>query len=283
MLKLVFIMKTIHLHLLTIALTFFVFDAQAQNTDSISFVHQKWEELVLRKGITWKKAHFNDLFKSNQVINIIEIELTKKNLKKLGIEGLSNSRKKTSFLADSLNAIAAINGGFFDMKNGGAVDYIKVNNEVINHSRSRPAPSKAYLAFDQHKIIITPDSIAADVYKNVLLAGPYLLEDSKNITLKKDAFNNNRHPRTAVALKNNKLILLTVDGRHANSEGLNLNELADLFRWYGCTTALNLDGGGSTAMYINNQSAKGIVNYPSDNKQFDHQGERTVSNIIYIQ
>jgi exopolysaccharide biosynthesis protein len=45
---------------------------------------------------------------------------------------------------------------------------------------------------------------------------------------------------------------------------------------------MNLDGGGSTTMYIKKQSDNGVVNYPSDNKQFDHYGERKVANIIYI-
>lgn len=275
-------MKITYLYLITLALTFFKTDSKAQNIDSLTFVNHQWEEQTLRKGIIWKKGLFKDFFNSNQVINIIEIELNKKNLKKLGIEGLPASRKKTSALADSLHALAAVNGGFFDMKNGGAVDYIKVNDKVINYTHAKSARANVYLAFDRNKLIITSDSIATKPYKNVLLAGPYLLDDGHNKQFSKDAFNNNRHPRTAVAIKNNKLILLTVDGRHANAEGLNLTELANIFRWYGCTKAMNLDGGGSTAMYIKGQVDNGIVNYPTDNKQFDHLGERTVSNIIYI-
>ncbi|MCI0920363.1 phosphodiester glycosidase family protein [Sphingobacterium rhinopitheci] len=275
-------MKTTYLSLIILVLAFLQLDSKAQNKDSLHIVNHRWEESTLREGVTWKKGHFKGLFNSNQIINIIEIELNKKNLQKLGLEGLPNSRRKTSTLADSLHALVAINGGFFDMKNGGAVDYIKVNNKVINYTRTKSARANAYLAFDEHNLRISPDSIAVIPFKNVLLAGPYLLEDGKNIQLGKDAFNNNRHPRTAVALKNHKLILLTADGRNANAEGLSLHELADIFRWYGCSTAMNLDGGGSTAMYIKDQPAHGIVNYPSDNKQFDHLGERTVSNIIYL-
>lgn len=275
-------MKTTYLILLTFVLTIFNVDSQAQNLDSITFVNQQWQNRTLRNGIIWKKAHFENLFNSKQVINIIEIDLTKKNLKKLGLEALPKSRKKTSYLADSLHALAAINGGFFDMKNGRAVDYIKVNNKVINRTLSSSDRANAYLAFDKKKLIITNDSSNINQYENAILSGPFLVDNNKNIALTKNAFNDNRHPRTAVAIKGNKLILFTVDGRNANAEGLNLTELADIFRWYGSQKAMNLDGGGSTAMYISSQPDNGIVNYPSDNKLFDHAGERAVSNIIYI-
>jgi exopolysaccharide biosynthesis protein len=50
-------------------------------------------------------------------------------------------------------------------------------------------------------------------------------------------------------------------------------------RWLGCSSAINLDGGGSSTMYIKDS---GVVNYPSDNNQHDHEGERPVSNAILI-
>lgn len=275
-------MKKYLLHLFIVILALAKIDANAQKLDSISFVSQQWENKKLRKGIVWRKAHFESIFNSKQVMNIVEIELTKKNLKDLGIEGLSHSRRNTSVLADSLKALVAINGGFFDMKKGGAVDYIKVNDKVINYSKSPSARANTYLAFNKKNLIITSDSSTAEHYSNVLLSGPYLLENRNVIVQGKSPFNDNRHPRTAVALKNNTLILFTVDGRNSNAEGLNLTELATVLRWYGATQAMNLDGGGSTAMYISKQPNNGIVNYPSDNKIFDHIGERAISNIIFI-
>ncbi len=46
-----------------------------------------------------------------------------------------------------------------------------------------------------------------------------------------------------------------------------------------CDAALNMDGGGSSTMYIKD---KGILNYPSDNRKFDHEGERRVYDIFFI-
>jgi exopolysaccharide biosynthesis protein len=50
-------------------------------------------------------------------------------------------------------------------------------------------------------------------------------------------------------------------------------------RWLGCTEAINLDGGGSSTMYIKDN---GVVNYPSDNNRHDHEGQRPVSNAILL-
>lgn len=254
---------------------------QAQNADSIVFSNVEWQSHPIKKGITWKQANIQGIFNSQQVINIIEIDLKKHN-KKIHLAALPKSREKTSTLAQQHNAILALNGGFFDMKNGGAVDLIKVNDQIVNTTVNKSARANAYLAFDPKNLSITDDSTQIHHYPNILLAGPLLLKDGSTYPLSKNAFNDNRHPRTAIARKGNSLILLTVDGRNAKSQGLTLGELEKIFRWYGCQSAMNLDGGGSTTMYIKGQPDNGIVNYPSDNKLFDHFGERAVSNIIYL-
>ncbi len=69
-----------------------------------------------------------------------------------------------------------------------------------------------------------------------------------------------RNPRTAIGYtKENHLIMVTADGREGSSIGLTLLELAKLMREFGCVNAMNLDGGGSTIMYIKGQ----VVNKPA--------------------
>jgi hypothetical protein len=69
------------------------------------------------------------------------------------------------------------------------------------------------------------------------------------------------NPRTGVGVTADGIVLLvTVDGRQPGySRGMTLREFADLFRFLGATDALNLDGGGSTTMVVNDR----IVNKPS--------------------
>ena len=60
------------------------------------------------------------------------------------------------------------------------------------------------------------------------------------------------HPRTAVALtENNHIILLVVDGRQTNRYGMSAKALTQfLVKYFNPQYAINLDGGGSTAMCV---------------------------------
>ena len=70
------------------------------------------------------------------------------------------------------------------------------------------------------------------------------------------------------------LLLVTVDGRRAGwSAGVTLPEAARLMRSLGARDALNLDGGGSTAMTVRGR----VVNRPSD-----AGGERPVSDALVV-
>jgi len=82
------------------------------------------------------------------------------------------------------------------------------------------------------------------------------------------------HPRTAVAkLKDGKFLMVTVDGRSETSGGMSLQELAEMLLEMGATDAMNLDGGGSTTMFLDGK----VVNKPSDK-----DGERAVSDAILV-
>ena len=61
--------------------------------------------------------------------------------------------------------------------------------------------------------------------------------------------------------------------------GLTLNELANLMKDMGCVAALNLDGGGSTTLRINNQ----LTVLPSDRDPITNVAvERTMPGVILI-
>ena len=73
------------------------------------------------------------------------------------------------------------------------------------------------------------------------------------------------------------MIAVVVDGRNTQAEGMTINEVTLLMQALGCREAMNLDGGGSSTAWVENL---GVVNFPSDNKIFDHEGERGVANVI---
>jgi hypothetical protein len=108
---------------------------------------------------------------------------------------------------------------------------------------------------------------------------PQLIRNGKiDITWQEEkaskSFVETRHPRTAVAkLKNGTFLMITVDGRSESSGGISLYDLAALLLELGATDAMNLDGGGSTTMFLNGK----VVNHPSDK-----EGERKVSDAILV-
>ena len=92
-----------------------------------------------------------------------------------------------------------------------------------------------------------------------------------------------RHPRTAVGIaeRGRRVFLVVVDGRQPPySAGMTLRELARLVLALGAEEAINLDGGGSTAMAITRPGRRPdvhVVNRPSD-----EQGERAVGNALLV-
>ena len=120
-------------------------------------------------------------------------------------------------------------------------------------------------------------------YPEVLVTGPLLITGKKRVQLSSTALVINNHPRTAIGKRDNhKIMLVTLDGRTDQAIGMTLNELTDLMISLNCRDAVNLDGGGSSTMWIGGKPFNGIVNMPCDNKKFDHAGERAVSDIIII-
>ena len=109
---------------------------------------------------------------------------------------------------------------------------------------------------------------------------PQLIKNGKiEITWEQEksskAFVETRHPRTAVAkLKDGKFLMATVDGRQpGTSVGMSLQELAEFLLELGAIDAMNLDGGGSTTMFLGGK----VINRPSDK-----EGERKVSDAILV-
>ncbi len=121
------------------------------------------------------------------------------------------------------------------------------------------------------------------MFPDVLLTGPLLLKEKHKTVLPETSLVKLRHPRTAIGARGrNRIILITVDGRTESASGMTLGELSDLMVSLKCRDAVNLDGGGSTTMWIRNEPYGGIVNMPCDNKKFDHEGARAVSDIIIV-
>ncbi len=269
------------------AVSYFTDLSAQSNPETPSLNQLEWESEKLAEGIYWKSYLGDDLFESRQSINIIEILLDSASVE-FQLAWNEDGLMKTSDLANQHNAFAAVNGSFYGPE-GESIVFLKAAGEVISPGAvgSNPFTERGGFGWNQSgEPVIIPkpeDGWHSVQYENLLSAGPLLIYDDEQQTFNHDPFHQNRHPRTAVALtSDNRLLLVTVDGRSFQSYGMTIPELSGFLSGLDARYALNLDGGGSTSMWIRCQKNDGIVNYPSNNFEFDHEGERSVSNALII-
>lgn len=259
--------------------------------DSLVVINANWQSQKISHGVKLKAFCFNkSLFNSNQNITILEIKPGRK--VRMDLAYNPKALKKTSEFGKEQNALAALNGTFFDIKNGGSVDYIRSNGVVINKNQlgkdgKRGIHQKAAISFTNGRITILEwdrsvnweDNLAGE---DIMVTGPALVKNNQRTLLDSSTFAVTRNPRSAVAIKKKKVLLITVDGRNENAAGMNLFELAHFLKWLKTDEAINLDGGGSSTLWVNSLPGNGVANYPSDNKKWDHDGERKVANVILV-
>ena len=284
---------------LTLLLIFFSLPASAQRdytADSIAFVNADWHSDTL-DGFRFMYHHFmhRQVFNSNQYFSVIEVP--------------SGSLTRFKFVSDSTlttvadfatrtNAIAAINGSYFDMRSGIPVCYLRIDGKElgINTPARNDSINRKYYQYATIRLLPTrrprfavPDSNRmaerAMPDSNLMTTGPMLIYKGSDVPQRLDRrFVYGRHNRTAIGLKpDGTVVLVVADGRHCReAEGLSLPELTRIMRWLGCCDAVNLDGGGSSTMYIKDRGTEGVVNHPSDNGRFDTYGQRRVANAIIL-
>ena len=145
---------------------------------------------------------------------------------------------------------------------------------------------------------------ASSMASNLFTSAPMLIDDFRPVgevfagTLSADALSQLpyedarrhqgiRHPRTAVALTDDgHFLMVVVDGRRPGiSEGMSARELTRFLQEnFHPRYALNMDGGGSSTLCVAGQGdpVTHVVNYPTDNRRYDHAGERRVNSHFYL-
>lgn len=174
-----------------------------------------------------------------------------------GVEARVDASGVVLELADGAGNVAIPRDGYVLSGAGGAAEWLRGN--------ARPG---AHIALE---LGLKASSCAA---ADITGGGPRLVRGGK-VDLGEEAFAHEkvRHPRTAVGVTAaGSLLFLTLDGRQPRSAGMTLRELAEEMIELGVVEAMNLDGGGSTAMVVRDE----IRNSPSDGR------ERAVSDAILI-
>lgn len=265
----------------------------------------KWVVTPIQNGILWYS--FNGFIESqnaHQIINALIIDLNKNfNVSIINV----NPSDSLSSVASKSNAVVGINGTYES-----DASFVKSKDTI----RTSVTLSQDHLRYWKHEGAFftnsqnsnhtinfgSNESYLKSGFPNIISGAPMLIDNYKPVgvnfigntkdlildSLEYEDYRRHqgvRHPRTAVSLTDdNKLILITVDGRRKGiSEGMSAKELTKILQDnFNPKSALNIDGGGSTTMWIKNQPFNGVVNYPTDNKKFDHYGQRKVRSFIVI-
>ena len=190
-----------------------------------------------------------------------------------------NIKETTSDIAESRDAVLAINGDYYGFRDYGYV----IRNGILYRETAGDAedlviyPDGSFAIADETEV--TARQLLDDGAWQVLSFGPALVEDgetSVGIGEEVDqAMTSN--PRTAIGMISPlHYIIVVSDGRSDESEGLTLYELAEVLQEQGCEVAYNLDGGGSTTLWFMGE----VINQPAGGRS--SSSERKVSDIVYF-
>lgn len=249
---------------------------------------------VLNKAGSMQLRTLEVVLEDTLVSQVYSFEIDKNALTthRLSLAIVDSSLQMTSELGKTNNAFAAINGGFFNTKEYYSVTYLENDGTVIARTRSTAERRKAADYFLNGVMIVDTlgkisfENVKEDVfYENsanetlVFVAGPLLLENHEKPELPEIPFVEKRHPRSCICESKKTIRFIVVDGRSKNSSGINLHELQNMLLGdsFNCVNALNLDGGGSSTLWLNRGGKSSVINHPSD-----ASGERKVHNAIML-
>ena len=283
-----------------------------------------WTTSKIADGITHYHFYGNeDITGTKQNVNVLEVDLNNEKYR-INFD-YSRPEDLLSSISARSGAIAAVNATFemssvylranaynysvvpLDMsKDDEAMRYWKHGAAVVGNGARKIGIINAARGKEETK---AGGDAAISVYDNlpeinIFSSGPILIDNYDTIgerfgsspaasgidgLMAEDYLQNThkRHPRTVVALtEDNDILFIVIDGRSDNSAGMTAKEVTKFVKkYFNPQWALNMDGGGSSAMYIKGKggSDNNIVNYPSDNGKWDHYGERDYRTVFMVQ
>jgi hypothetical protein len=187
----------------------------------------------------------------------------------------------------------AIVGGFFVRPKGVPLGELRTRGVTRRHVAFAPpwAGVRACVHVEGGEVrLARRDELPAQPRGDLLQAGPLLVRegepcferrlDPEGFSAGQEQFDSDitegRHPRAALGVAAGRLFAVVCDGRSQRDAGLTLEELARLMADFGCHTAINLDGGGSTSLI----SGGRLRNHPYGGVDRPEPGGRPVSTAL---
>jgi len=226
--------------------------------------------------VYYRRVHYNPRM---MVAHIVTVDLTCKNVNVLVTPPEKNDKnnplnaRTTSQFAEEFGLQVAINGdGFTPWWTRSVFDYYPHDGDPITPNGFAASRGKEYGEVKGPTLFInsTKEATFGTAYRkvyNAISGQSWLVKEKQPVP---DLNDINIAPRTAIGLDGpgTRLIMIVVDGRQPlYSEGVTVQEMADLMLFYGGDNAVNLDGGGSSTLVIQDPQTHQIrvMNSPIDN------------------
>ena len=191
-----------------------------------------------------------------------------------------NVTETTSEMAESNNAVLAINGDYYGAQEKG---YVLRNGVLYRNTAEKGQEDLVIYEDGSFEIILEEEITAEELLEKgavqILSFGPALITDGEVSVTENDEVGRAKasNPRTAIGIIDDlHYVFVVSDGRTDESQGLTLYQLSQFMESLGAETAYNLDGGGSSSMVFQGV----LVNNPTTTG--NSIKERSVSDIVYI-
>jgi exopolysaccharide biosynthesis protein len=228
---------------------------------------QEWETVA--PGVDYQR-----IVRDGLDAHVTRIDLTNPAIRVIATEASERGLTVTEF-AKQNDAIVAINADYFDEQSRplglsmGACG-VWTDGEPLQRKQGLVAVGNGRAEIQQNTMNV------ADWMTGAVSGWPLLNKDCEPLeTLPgSDHFTRAPHPRTAAGLSSDgkTMYFVVADGRREGIPGPTLPELATFLDGIGACIAMNLDGGGSSAMWVGDR----VRNIPSDGR------ERNVGNHLAV-
>jgi MYXO-CTERM domain-containing protein len=187
--------------------------------------------------------------------------------------------RTTSSFASLVGAVAAVNGDFYDTSGSYDPLGLAIGEGTVWSPDTRTHRFVACTASSGCTIETAAQATAVDPAWRSAVGGNRLLVDGGQVVQSAaddrtcGAFCTTEHPRTAagVSADGRILVLVVVEGRRSPVLGMTTNRLARLMLELGSHVALNLDGGGSSAMVVDGRRVSARpANEPAERRVSNH-------------
>ena len=243
----------------------------AQNTlDYTSVLDNANWNWQTRDGVTYGKASFSDLYGAPQTISIAKYS---ESSMRTMLYDKEHSSQGTNSLAAEAGATVAINGSYFNMSDITSTTALWLyGSEITTTDPDEFARCNGALCFKDGKFSIetcTASTTATELaamgkkYDAFVGAGPIIRMNgvSMDANIGGEGFYG-PHPRTMLGKSaDGTMYMVVMEGRTNVATGFSTSNMVALAEYFNMKDAINLDGGGSSTLWV---SGIGVINSTPD-------------------